>query len=225
MNPLVKDLEEDIRRVGLYDFTTIDDLITGHEFEHIFANGREDSLLSYDYEEQAALWTTQDQEELSRRIVTYAKQAFPDNARFDDAFSTKLYESLRDNIDISDQVEELHQAQLSAKASDDWTKRSSDATALYERFNRGEVDEMAVKVKASEAAASLALQLFLSKNLPTDSKPMKMPQEFAGKRELEDGFKMGFEDAFHNLYTDGKQKLTYADPDTNNKKRHLGFSR
>ena len=84
---------------------------------------------------------------------------------------------------------------------------------------------MAVKVKASEAAASLALQLFLSKNLPTDSKPMKMPQEFAGKRELEDGFKMGFEDAFHNLYTDGKQKLTYSDPDANNKKRHLGFSR
>ncbi|WZB70339.1 hypothetical protein WJ968_32955 [Achromobacter xylosoxidans] len=137
MNPLVKDLEEDIRRVGLYDFTTIDDLITGHEFEHIFANGREDSLLSYDYEEQAALWTTQDQEELSRRIVIYAKEAFPNNSRFDDAFSTKLYESLRDNIDISDQVEELHHAQLSAKASDDWTKRSSDATALYERFKRG----------------------------------------------------------------------------------------
>ena len=65
MNPLVQDLEQDIRRVGLYDFTTIDDLITGHEFEHIFANGREDSLLSYDYEEQAALWTAQDQEELS----------------------------------------------------------------------------------------------------------------------------------------------------------------
>ena len=34
---------------------------------------------------------------------------------------------------------------------------------------------------------------------------MKMPQEFAGKRELEDGFKMGFEDAFHNLYTDGNK--------------------
>ncbi len=138
---------------------------------------------------------------------------------------TGQFADFRDNIDISDQVEELHQAQLSAKASDDWTKRSSDATALYERFKQGEADEMAVKVKASEAAASLALQLFLSKNLPTDSQPMKMPQEFAGKKELEDGFKMGFEDAFHNLYTDGKQKLTYADLDANNKKKYLGLSR
>ncbi|WZB61874.1 hypothetical protein WJ970_33880 [Achromobacter xylosoxidans] len=81
---------------------------------------------------------------------------------------------------------------------------------------------MAVKVKASEAAASLALQLFLSKRLPTDSKPMEMPQEFAGKKELEDGFKMGFEDAFHTLYTDGKQKLTYVETDAKNKKRDLG---
>lgn len=217
MNPLIKDLHEDIKRVGLYDFTTIDDLMTGHEFEHVFANGREDSLLSYDYEEEVANWTPQDQEELSRLIVEHAKEAFPNNPAFNDKFESKLYESLQGNIDISDQVEQLHQAQLSVKASDDWLKRSNDATRLYELYTKGQGDEIAVKVKASEAAASLALQLFLSKKLPTDGKPMQIPDIFLGKKQLIDGFKMGFDDAYHNLYTDGKQSLKYAEPIKPNK--------
>jgi len=94
---------------------------------------------------------------------------------------------------------------------DTWTRRAEDALEAYDEHKKGnpEVTALAVSVKASQAASSYAHQLHQSGKLPPDGGTIEIPKEFQGKPELEEGFKIGFNDMYHNIYTANEKPLTY----------------